>query len=253
MRSRPTPCLLRPACPRRKVDLSAVPFRKAQAVGRFSEGITLSVLGMWVIGPMREDQVARFTPHFQSALVRHAARPEIHAAWQAWCDDPALVPGRFRDPQRHPTYFLPHPNVGAFEELAYAVPWGDPEVADLDLLSARNYDETVSGFVVSVRKGSPVAALFHGIGPARARLLPGWFGNFLLTPDEVRALRSQVESALTIPADEYPRVLERVRDWLNGMGDSGDEDAEKLLIGPMRIWRDAARAGLGLCATQTWV
>jgi hypothetical protein len=133
------------------------------------------------------------------------------------------------------------------------MPWDDPEGADMDLQSASVYDSTVEPVCVLVRKGSPVAALFHGIGPARARLLPGWVGNFLLTPADMTALRSQVEDALTIPAEEQSRALERVRDWLNGMGDSGDEDAEELLRGPLRCWRAAIDKGMGLCATQTWV
>jgi hypothetical protein len=41
--------------------------------------------------------------------------------------------------------------------------------------------------------------------------------------------------------------------WLNGMGDSGDGEAEELLSRPLRCWRGAAEAAWGLCATQTWV
>ena len=209
---------------------------------------------MWLIAAMPEERVAEFAPPFQLAVARHAARPEHQAAWRAWCEHPDLVPGYFPDPKPgHPTLVSPHPAVAAFNALACDMPWDDPEAADLDLPCTNAYDTTIDPVCVLVRKGSPVAALFHGIGPARARLLPGWMGNFLLTPAEVTVLRSRVEDALTIPAEEQSRVLERVRDWLNGMGDSGDKDAEELVRGPLRCWRAAIDAGMGLCATQTWV
>jgi hypothetical protein len=133
------------------------------------------------------------------------------------------------------------------------MPWDDPEAARVNLVAGGNYDPTLEPLCVLVRMGSPVAALFHGIGPARAQMLPGWLGNFLLAPNEVRDLTPNVEEALTIPAEDHARVLQRVRDWLNGMGDSGDKDAEQLVSGPLRCWRAAVEAGTGLCASQTWV
>ena len=214
----------------------------------------MGVSGMWVIGGMDEKHVTELAPRFHSVVATHAARPDRQAAWRAWCDGQALVPGLF--PDTRPGYanmVAPHTAVAAFHALAGDMPWDDPGAEDLDVLRGDIYDDGVKGFCVVVRKGSPVAALFHGIGPARAQLLPGWFGNFLLAPDEVMALRSQVEGALAIPVGERSVVLERVRDWLNGMGDSGDEDAEDLLDGPLRCFREAAGGGLGLCGSQTWV
>jgi hypothetical protein len=209
---------------------------------------------MWLIAPMREGKVAELAPRFHSAVSKHSGRPELQAAWRAWCADPDLEPGYFPDPQPgHPTRVSPRPAVAAFNSLACDMPWDDPEVAHVNLWAADNYDSSVEPVCVLVRKGSPVAALWHGIGPARAQMLPGWLGNFLLAPDEVRDLGPQVEEALTMPAEEEARVLQRVRDWLNGMGDSGDKDADQLVSGPLRCWRAAAEAGMGLCASQTWV
>jgi hypothetical protein len=216
--------------------------------------VLMGASAMWIVAPVRDEKVAELAPRFQSAVNKHSARPDLQAAWRAWCEDPDLLPGRFPDPQPgHPMRVSPLPAVAAFDALATDLPWDDPEAPHLDLWAGDLYDNSVEPVCVLVRKGSPVAALFHGIGPARAQMLPGWLGNFLLASDEVRRLRPRVEQAMTLPAEEEARMLQRVRDWLNEMGDSGDEHAGELLTGPLRCWRAAAEAGLGLCASQTWV
>jgi hypothetical protein len=158
---------------------------------------------MWLIAPMRDEKVAELAPRFHSAVNKHSARPALQAAWHAWCEDPDLVPGQFPNPQPgHPTWVSPLPAVAAFDALACDLPWDDPEADHVDLWAADLYDPLAEPVCVLVRKGSPVAALFHGIGPARAQMLPGWLGNFLLAPDEVRALKPRAEQALTLSAEE---------------------------------------------------
>lgn len=209
---------------------------------------------MWLVAAMPQERVKELAPGFNSTVDRHAAKAEHQVAWRAWCENPDLVPGLFPDPQAgHPTMVAPLPSVAAFDALASDTPWEDPEAEPIDFNAARNYIDGLEPVCVIVRKGSPVAALFHGIGPARARLLPGWLGNFLLTPDEVRDLEPQLKEALAMPAEEHAQVVQRVRDWLNAMGDSGDKDADLLVSGPLRTWRAAVEAGAGLCASQTWL
>jgi hypothetical protein len=214
----------------------------------------MSVSGMWVVAAIKEKRIAEIAESFQQIVAGHRARPENQAAWQAWCEGADLVPGYFPSPQPGiPNMVSPLPSVAAFNALASDMPWHDGAEGSLDLFSADVYDAIVEPLVVSVRKGSPVAALFHGIGPERAQLLPGWMGNFLLTAAEVREVAPNVEQALSIPADQEVQVIQRIRDWLNGMGDSGDEAAELLLRGPLRCWRAAIEAGAGLCGAQSWI
>jgi len=208
---------------------------------------------VWIIAAPREEWVAQYGPIFHLAVARHMARPEHQAVWHAWCENPDLEPGYFPDPRPgSPNQVAPHPPVVAFAALAGDMPWDDPEAPPIDLFSSHAYRDDVEHIALVVRKGSPVAALFHGIGPARAQLLPGWMGNFLLTPAEVRAAGTRVEEALTFNANEREPVMQRVRDWLNLMGDSGDEDAEEVVAGPLRCWRSAIESGTGLCANQSW-
>jgi hypothetical protein len=90
-----------------------------------------------------------------------------------------------------------------------------------------------------------VAALFHALGPDRAALLPGWCGDFLLTSAEVRASLPQVEAAFAFTEQE--RAAAEAAVWLD------DRDDEPVLAGPLRCWRDAAAAGLGLCGAAIHV
>ncbi|MFF3621008.1 hypothetical protein [Streptomyces sp. NPDC002467] len=97
------------------------------------------------------------------------------------------------------------------------------------------------GIFISVHsKEYAVASLFHAIGPARAALLPGWCGNFLLTSGQVRQSLPSVERALSFTDSE--RAAAQARDWLYYSANQ-----EHVLDGPLRIWRTAAREGLGLC------
>lgn len=209
---------------------------------------------MWLVAAMPEERVKELALRFHSAVARHAAQAEHQTAWREWCENPELLPGRFPGLLlEDPRLYSPLPAVAAFEALIWETPWEDLGAERINFYAADNYLDTVEPVCVVVRKGSPVAALFHGIGPARARLLPGWLGNFLLTPDEVRSLEPQIKDALSMPADEHARVVQRIRDWLNTMGDSGDKEADQLVSDPLRTWRAAVEAGAGLCASQTWL
>ncbi|MFF1479744.1 hypothetical protein ACFVYD_19665 [Streptomyces sp. NPDC058301] len=89
-------------------------------------------------------------------------------------------------------------------------------------------------------------SFFHAIGPDRAALLPGWCGNFLLTSAEVRQTLPLIERALGFTPEE--RAVAEDQDWL----DYRDEE-ESVLDGPLRMWRQAAADGRGLCAVSVIV
>ncbi|MEU0371038.1 hypothetical protein ABZ070_12390 [Streptomyces sp. NPDC006283] len=95
-------------------------------------------------------------------------------------------------------------------------------------------------FLSIQNKDYAIASFLHAVGPRRTALLPGWCGNFLLTSTEVRQTLPRVELALSFTPEERRAVQER--DWLDYL-----PDEESVLDGPLRQWRQAAEAGLGLC------
>ncbi|MBT2470590.1 hypothetical protein J7E97_22655 [Streptomyces sp. ISL-66] len=102
-------------------------------------------------------------------------------------------------------------------------------------------EQSREGMFISVHsKEYAVTSFFHAIGPARAALLPGWCGNFLLTSAQVAQYLPDVERALAFTETE--RAAAVTQDWL---GYSKGE--EHVLDGPLRVWRVAANSGLGLC------
>ncbi|MFI2764753.1 hypothetical protein ACH5A3_38920 [Streptomyces echinatus] len=101
-------------------------------------------------------------------------------------------------------------------------------------------------FVSVQSKEYALRSFLHAIGPARAALLPGWCGNFLLTSHEVRKTLPAVEQALGFTEEE--RAKAENQDWL----DYGDEE-ESVLDGPLRMWRQAAADARGLCGVSVTI
>ncbi|MFF8864852.1 hypothetical protein ACF08B_22665 [Streptomyces sp. NPDC015139] len=106
------------------------------------------------------------------------------------------------------------------------------------------FDARVAPFAAAIRKDNPVAALFHGLGPERAGTLPGWAGDAVLSAAAVRHRLPRVEAVLALAGEERTRALARIGDW------PGDEDPRQLLDGPLRVWREAASAGLGVFSSR---
>ncbi|MET9835982.1 hypothetical protein ABZ078_43425 [Streptomyces sp. NPDC006385] len=107
-------------------------------------------------------------------------------------------------------------------------------------------------FVATARKANPVAALCYGLGAQRSAMLPGWFGNFLLSADEVRAALPRAEEALLLSDAQRSTALSRIADWMTAMGDTPDCDAAELIDAPLRVMRYAAEAGSGAAAFSRW-
>lgn len=107
-------------------------------------------------------------------------------------------------------------------------------------------------FVATARKANPVAALYYGLGAQRSAMLPGWFGNFLLSADEVRTALPRAEEALLMSDAQRSTALSRITDWMAAMGDTPDCDAAELIDAPLRVVRHAAEAGSGVAAFSRW-
>lgn len=117
----------------------------------------------------------------------------------------------------------------------------DPAFHVLDDVWDGQNEETA--FFSIHRKEYAVSSLFHALGPARAALLPGWCGTFLLTPEQVAESLTAVERAFALAPED--RAAAEARDWL-----SYDAGEESVLDGPPRVWRTAADRGLGLCGVS---
>ncbi|MFD3525199.1 hypothetical protein [Streptomyces sp. NPDC058653] len=161
-------------------------------------------------------------------------------------------------------YFTPEPTPAAYRFAAFARGGGPsaPAVAAMkdaarDLLRRAEADgaDPDGLFAVAVRKGEPATALHHGLGAEASAQLPGWFGDFLLGAEEVRAVLPAAESVLAVSGPRRTEVLARVDAWAYGMTDTprGEFDAAGLLAGPLRVLRYAAAHGLGVvAATETY-
>lgn len=107
-------------------------------------------------------------------------------------------------------------------------------------------------FAAVARKASPFSALAYALGPDAVFQLPGWFGDFLLAADEVRAALPAVEEALALTGAPRRHAVDRIHAWMTGLGDAPDHDADELLDGPLRVLRHAARTGQGAAGHVRW-
>ncbi|ROQ36370.1 hypothetical protein EDD98_5466 [Streptomyces sp. PanSC19] len=198
----------------------------------------------WAISSHTDEAVADLAPRLLPAMRADRAHPDAGRRWSAWQREP--LPD-------HRTWFSPDGGNGeawgAIESFQALTAPGhhvdemcggstDPSFCVLDDVWEGQGED---GMFISVhRKEYAVSSLFHALGPARAALLPGWCGTFLLSAAQVRESLPRVERALTFtPAG---RAAAEGRDRL----DYG-ENEESVLDGPLRVWRTAARRGLGLC------
>jgi hypothetical protein len=199
----------------------------------------------WCVVALGGDEVAKLAPVAVPAIETKAAKASARQAWSKWEHDVArygdAVP--VWESQGYYTAEALH-LYGLVNDSAL-----DALEASCDLQALESWeqcDEAVEPFFVAARKNNPVAALFHGLGPQRARALPGWAGDALLTAAEVTHCLPAVEAALDLAGADRQHVLAQIDDWL------GDEDPAALLDGLLRVWRQTAAAGLGLFSARIW-
>ncbi|MFJ9846782.1 hypothetical protein ACIRYZ_41400 [Kitasatospora sp. NPDC101155] len=108
----------------------------------------------------------------------------------------------------------------------------------------RGYDMALPHLTVATRKAHPAAAMAFALGPQRNAELPGWFGDLVLTPEQVLQTLPAVERAFTWTTRTRHQAELLLAAALHPEGDQEDIDA--LLDGVPPVWRAAARAGRGL-------
>ncbi|WP_328671737.1 hypothetical protein OG905_17690 [Streptomyces sp. NBC_00322] len=198
----------------------------------------MSFTGVWAIGAVPDAEVAALPGRF-AHLEGEWSTPPGYAEDLAW-----WLGGGDREP-----YFTPGPTPAALRFAAFARSGGPsaPAVAamkeaGMDLLRDA---EGEAAFAAAARKGDPVVALCYGLGVKAAARLPGWFGDFLLTAAEVRAVLPHAESVLAVTGPRRTEIIGRVDAWMSAMSDEPGFDARTLLDGPLRVLRYAAVHGTG--------
>ncbi|MDX2643128.1 hypothetical protein PV341_05990 [Streptomyces sp. PA03-1a] len=215
----------------------------------------MSVMGVWVVGAVPDDEAR--------ALSRHAARrgtgdedlPPVHAQALAWWSGGGDAERFFDGTADGSGGASPTPAALRFAELVHCNTAPDDEPALTLQDELMELMPTTGGdgpFAAVARKASPVAALLHGLGAEASALLPGRFGEFLLSHDEVVAALPRVVRALDVSGARRDEVLSRVAGWMRGMGDAPEFDGAELLDAPVRVLRHAARSGLGAAAFSRW-
>ncbi|MDX3230088.1 hypothetical protein [Streptomyces sp. ME19-01-6] len=206
----------------------------------------MGMSSIWLVGALGDAEVAELAPLAVPAIEATAARSSAVGAWSRWERDAArgggAVPVWREDGYNteEALHLYTMVNDSAFDAMdtsgkLHVMNWWD-----------RIDSDAVQPFVESVRKDNPVASLFHGLGPERAGMLPGWAGDAVFSAEEVRRRLPAAEAALAVSGAERERAVARIDDW------PGEKEAEALLDGPLRVWRETAEAGLGLLASRIW-
>jgi hypothetical protein len=204
----------------------------------------MSFIGLWAVGAVPDAEVAALPGRF-AHLEGEWTTPPNYAADLTW-----WLSGGDREP-----YFTPEPTPAARRFAAFARSGGPsaPAVAamkeaGMDLLrdaEGAGDTEGSAAFAAAVCKGDPAVALCYGLGAEAAARLPGWFGDFLLTAAEVRAVLPHAESVLAVAGPRRTEILARIDAWMSAMSDDPGFDAHTLLDGPLRVLRYAAANGMG--------
>ncbi|WP_042365844.1 hypothetical protein [Streptacidiphilus neutrinimicus] len=210
----------------------------------------MSVTGFWVVGVVPDGDIARLQAELPGADSYGLRDPERNGDLEWWSE--GSDPASFFDPGPHG--LVPTELALRLQDALATLGSADErhEAVKEELLQLVPQGEGVDLFCVSTRKGDPVAALHYALGPAAVFQLPGWYGDFLLDADGVRAALPAVEAALDLAPGRRSAVEERIRDWLARMTDGSDQDLDDLVDGPLRVLRHAARHGLGAAGMTLW-
>ncbi|MCC9306279.1 hypothetical protein LN042_04000 [Kitasatospora sp. RB6PN24] len=204
----------------------------------------MSFLGMWVVVPLPDAVVAELAPVLKPVIAEQQSSPETRALWEEWVQAPERVRGLRR--RRRPDEPVSEAESEAFMELSSACPLDEHVELLYEAMNQSPKEWHDLAVCAGCRKGYPAAALAHGLGPARFAMLPGWFGDFVLTAEEVRAGLPAVTAALELNPEQRRAVEQRTAEWLCEMGDGDPGEADAMLDRLVPLWRGAVERGAGL-------
>ncbi|WP_330342270.1 hypothetical protein [Streptomyces sp. NBC_00557] len=213
----------------------------------------MGITSAWCISAHDDDFITALAPRLLPLIAAERDEPFARERWERWRREPlpdfrtwrnpfGQFPGREADALDS---FLDLTASGKHVQKMYD---GLSPDDDFSLLThVWDLVTDAEDIFVSVQsKEYALRSFLHAIGPARAALLPGWCGNFLLTSAEVRQTLPAVERALGFTAEERAKATDQ--DWL-GYGDA----EESVLDGPLRMWRQAAADARGLCGVSVTI
>lgn len=203
--------------------------------------------GRWVMGALDDRLVSEVAPVVAPVIGQMRQSDVARAAWARWEREVARGGGAVRVRREDSCYSTDE--ALHLHNMVDASPFHALETSgtfDVMELWGR-FDDAVEPHAAGAHKDSPVAAAFHGLGPGRARLLPGWVGDALLSSAQVREHLGAVESALCLYGAEREQALGRINDW------TGDTSCSDVLDHLLRVWRQAAASGLGLLSSELWI
>ncbi|MFJ2191931.1 hypothetical protein ACIOJE_29025 [Kitasatospora sp. NPDC087861] len=205
---------------------------------------------VWAITSHSDSFISDLSPRLLPAMEADRSQPRAQERWERWLQAP--LPDYRTWYRSSGSTLADNAAVESFRELTapglnvddMCCGEADPDFCVIDDVWTNQPGDGL--FASANSKEYAIASLFHAIGPARASLIPGWCGNFLLTSAQVRQTLPRVERALTFT--EAERSAADAQDWLHY-----SPREESVLDGPLRLWRAAAEIGLGLCGVAVHV
>ncbi|MEV4744278.1 hypothetical protein [Streptomyces sp. NPDC049555] len=209
----------------------------------------MGITSAWAISAHRDAVISELAPRVLPLIAAEREEPAAQERWSRWCHSP--LPD-------HRTWYCKSAQDSALAEAVASfrrLTCGGEHIQRLyDGISCEDEFHVVDNvwerdespeqmFLAIQSKDYALASFFHAIGPERAALIPGWCGNFLLTAFQVRDTLPDIERALSFTPEELAAAEDQ--DWLHYLPDD-----ESVLTGPLRQWRRAAQAGLGLCGVN---
>jgi hypothetical protein len=182
----------------------------------------VSVSTLWVVSAIDDRAQREWGPVWTQLFDGYASQADLHDKWRSWLEDSR--------------------SDRAFVELFTTVADGGWQQLSQFLAECASEARTDA----HVARGLPaVAALFDAIGPVRARLLPGFLGNFMLTSSQLAAALPDIEAAFTFAPEQRRLAHERMD---QALVDSPILNSDEVLDTLPRRGRWAADRGLGLAS-----
>ncbi len=226
---------------------------------RGSKGAVVSLTevsdsGFWYVGHAPDGLVAELRPAFSAFAGRVEGDQRILAALQAWRAVPASIhgpePGAAIGPAAH-EFLDAFWSATADSDLFYACALDDHDDATWDLSEDHQPEEPPRAIFAATPGLPTVSLLYIGLGPERAKWLPGRLGTFAMTHDELSEAAHSLRHAHAMPPAERADAVRRMYSWLN-IGSAHGFPVVHLLSALPDLIGSALGRGLGLVgATMT--
>ncbi len=214
----------------------------------------MSDSGFWYVGHAPDELVAELRPAFSALAGQVESNQRVRRALEQWSALPASIHGP--EPGA-PDSSAAHEFLDAFwastagSDLFYACALDDHDDATWDLSEPHQPDEPPRAIFASTAGLPTVSLLYLGLGPERARWLPGHLGSFAVTQEDLAASAHAIRHAHAMPPAERAEAVRRMYSWLNYGSAPGFPAAHLLTALPDLIGSALAR-GVGLVgATMT--